>query len=538
MPLKSRSKLKQFTGAIIVSCILFGAGDLRAQVKTDAGLIEGLSADNAGVRAFKGIPFAAPPIGGLRWKAPQPVTPWTGVRKAVEFGPRPMQGAIYSDMIFRDTGPSEDCLYLNVWTPSKDGTDKLPVMVWIYGGGFQAGAASEPRQDGAVLARKGVVVVSMNYRLGLFGFFAHPGLAAESPDGATGNYGLMDQIAALQWVKRNIAAFGGDPHNVTIFGESAGSMSVCALMVSPMARGLFHRAIGQSGSAVHAAADKSRQSRTYAEERGVKFAAAASAKTIQELREKTASELLKLALSSDEFSFWATVDGAVLREDPNAVFVAGRQNDVPLMAGWNADEVRVYTTFGEKRPTAESFRAEMHQKYGDKADAFLKYYPATSDNEAVRSAGDFADDNFIAFATWKWIQLQGKTGSSAVYRYSFDRTVPIEPGRVINGSPATAADTGAPHASDIGYVFSAFDSAPAVPWQNADKVLSDEMMTYWTNFARTGNPNGPGVPAWPPYDAKANYPVMHLNVNPGVLPATHQDRYEFLDSLGLEKTAR
>ncbi|MEO6994965.1 MAG: carboxylesterase family protein, partial [Lacunisphaera sp.] len=479
---RPQSKLKQLTGVAALLWVSLGLTMAHAQIKTDAGLVQGLPADAAGVRAFEGIPFAAPPVGELRWKAPQPVAPWTGVRPAVEFGPRAMQAPIFSDMIFRDAGPSEDCLYLNVWTPSKTGADKLPVMVWIYGGGFQAGASSEPRQDGAILARKGVVVVSMNYRLGLFGFLAHPGLAAETAGGATGNYGLMDQIAALQWVQRNIAAFGGDPHNVTIFGESAGSMSVCSLMASPLTRGLFSRAIGQSGSAVHPASETSsqRQSRARAEERGVAFAAAANATSIKELRQKPAAELLKLALSKPEYQFYPVIDGAVLPIDANEIFSSARQNDVPLLAGWNADEVRVYSTFGDKRPSAESFRKSVRENYGDQAEAALKFYPAASDHEAVRSAGDFADDRFIGFSTWKWLELQGKTGKSPVYRYSFDRTVPIEPGRIINGAPATAADTGAPHASDIGYVFSAFDSAPTVPWTSEDRQLSEEMMTYWT----------------------------------------------------------
>jgi para-nitrobenzyl esterase len=504
-----------------------------AQVKIDSGLVEGVAADSAGVRAFKGIPFAAPPVGDLRWKAPQPVAPWTGVRQAVEFGPRPMQGAIYSDMIFRDQGPNEDCLYLNVWTPAKSADERLPVMVWIYGGGYQAGAASEPRQDGGVLARKGVVSVSMNYRLGLFGFLAHPGLTAEA--GASGNYGLMDQIAALQWVRKNIAAFGGDPNNVTIFGESAGSYSVSALMASPLARGLFHRAIGQSGALVHAAGQKglAQLSRARAEEHAVKFAAAAGAKSIQELRAKPAEELLKLALGDPAYSFGAIVDGAVLPEDPNAIFAAGRQNDVPLLAGWTADEVRVYNTFGNKRQTAEGFRTSVQQKHGDLAAALLKLYPATTDEAAGRSAGDLADDLFIGFSTWKWLQLQEEKGHSPVYRYSFDRPVPIPPGTLINGAPATAADVGAPHASDIGYVFGALEAAPKVPWQPEDRTLSDVMMTYWTNFARKGNPNGPGVPVWPRYGSGNGFLVMHLDTTVQPAPDSHRDRYEFLDTSGI-----
>ncbi|HEY4249182.1 MAG TPA: carboxylesterase/lipase family protein [Lacunisphaera sp.] len=537
MMLRNRSKLKQLTGMAALLWGALGFSLARAQVKTDAGLVEGLPADASGIRAFKGIPFAAPPIGDLRWKAPQPAAPWTGVRQAVEFGPRAMQGPIYSDMIFRDAGPSEDCLYLNVWTPSKTGADKLPVMVWIYGGGFQAGSSSEPRQDGAILAKKGVVIVSMNYRLGLFGFFAHPGLAAENSNGATGNYGLMDQIAALQWVKRNIAAFGGDPHNVTIFGESAGSEATFSLMASPMAHGLFQRAIGQSGSFAHSAAEKSsaKMSRSKAEARGVAFATAAGAASIEELRQKPAAQLLKLALSQQNDEWKPVIDGSVLPDDPNEIFSTGRQNDVPLLVGWTADEMRAYRTFGDKRPTAETFRETVRQKYGDDTAALLKLYPATSDKEAVRSAGDLADDRSTCFAIWKWLELQGETGHSPIYHYSFDHTVPVEPGRIINGAPATATDIGAVHASDIGYVFAAFDSAPMVPWKNEDRRVSDTMMTYWTNFARTGNPNGPGIPNWPEYNDKTNFAVMHLDTASKSSPASHRDRYKFLDAYGVRK---
>src|SRR3984893_7274296 len=237
-------------GIAAAAVLLFSVGSLGAQVqvRTEAGLVAGSKSADGKVVIFKGIPFAAPPVGELRWKEPQPVSPWKGVSKATEFGARCMQALIYEDMVFRDAGPSEDCLYLNVWTPGVSAKTKLPVMVWIYGGGFQAGATSEPRQDGEHLAHKGVVIVSMNYRLGIFGFFSHPGLTAESAHHSSGNYGLMDQAATLEWVRKNIAAFGGDPHNVTIFGESAGSFSVSALMASPLSKGFIHTAIGESGA--------------------------------------------------------------------------------------------------------------------------------------------------------------------------------------------------------------------------------------------------------------------------------------------------
>jgi len=535
MDLQSRSKNAGRTGKSLVpiaAILLFTTAG--AQIKLDSGLIEGVPADKAGVRVYKGIPFAAPPIGELRWKPPQPVAPWKGVRKVAEFGPRAMQGPIYSDMIFRDSGPNEDCLYLNVWTPAKSANEKLPVMVWIYGGGLKAGGSSEPRQDGEVLAGKGVVAVSMNYRLGVFGFLVHPGLLAESPQGVAGNYGLMDQIAALRWVQRNIAAFGGDPDNVTIFGESAGSQSASVLMASPLARGLFHRVIGQSGSLLHPATRRpKRLSRAQAAEIGREFAQAAGADSIDDLRRKPAGEILKLALDGSRFDFHVVVDGAVLPEDPNEIFASGRQNDVPLLAGWTADEVRAGNTFGNRRPTPDGFRASVRKKFGSHTDALLKLYPTATGAEAVRSAGDLADDIFMGFQTWKWLQLQEKTGHSPVYRYSFDPAVPVPAGLVINGAPATAADRGAPHASDISYVFGTLDSVPDVTWRKGDRILSGMMMTYWTNFARTGNPNGPGVPAWPRYDDKSKYPVMHLDVEPSSSIEVHRDRYELLDITGL-----
>ena len=266
------------------------------------GILEGLVSADGQVRAFKGIPYAAPPVGPLRWKAPQPVVPWSGVRKAADYAPRAMQGRIYSDMVFHDDGPSEDCLYLNLWMPAHPAVRKLPVMVWIHGGGFIAGSSSEPRQDGGNLSKKGVIVVSMNYRMGVFGFFAHPELTRESAHKASGNYGLMDQVAALQWVKKNIAAFGGDPHNVTIFGESAGSFSVCALMASPLARGLFHRAIGESGAFFGATLPL--LPRAQAEASGASFAESAlGAPTLEALRARPAQEVLNAALKQPQSAF-------------------------------------------------------------------------------------------------------------------------------------------------------------------------------------------------------------------------------------------
>ncbi len=503
------------------------AADL--QVRIDSGILEGMNGTRPGVRVFEGIPFAAPPVGNLRWSEPRPVAPWAGVRTATEFGPRAMQGRIFSDMIFRDKGPSEDCLYLNVWTPSTGAGDRLPVMVWIYGGGLRAGSSSEPRQDGGDLTRKGVVVVSMNYRLGIFGFFSHPELSRESGHGS-GNYGLMDQIAALEWVRRNIAAFGGDPGNVTIFGESAGSSSVCALVASPRARGLFQKAIGESGSILGVKGRSERvETLSAAEKDGLAFAEKIGAKSLAELRAVPADALLKAASDDRSFETRIVVDGYVLPANANTIYGDGSQAHVPLLAGWNADEQRVYSTFGTKRPTAMSFAEDVRRRFGNAAGEALRLYPAATDAQAVRSAGDLAGDESMC-GMWKWFELHLKTGGSPVFRYQFDRAVPVAPDTVVNGSPATGADVGAVHASEISYVFGTLAAKVGVVSQPEDWRLSDTIGTYWTNFAKTGNPNGEGMPVWPSYDKAGGYEVMHLDINVAPAPDSHRDRLEFWDS--------
>jgi para-nitrobenzyl esterase len=487
------------------------------QVKTQSGPVQGtLSADGT-VRAFKGIPYAAPPLGPLRWKAPQPVTAWSKVLDATAFAPRCMQGNIFPDMVFRDSGPSENCLYLNVWSPVPE-TRKhtvLPVMVWIYGGGYVAGGTSEPRQDGEALAKKGVVVVSMNYRLGIFGFFAHPGLAKETGRGGSGNYGLLDQVAALEWVKKNIKAFGGDPGNVTIFGESAGSFSVSGLIASPLAKGLFQKAIGESGAFFGSALAVKPVSE--AQLAGEKFASTLGASSIDELRAKSAEELLQASMKNP-MGFGVTVDGSFFPEDPNAIYAAGKQAHVPLLAGWNANEGSAQMIFGKDPPSAELFKTRLHERYKDSAERLLELYPSASDEQAIQSAGALASDSFIAYSTWKWLELQRTTGQSTVYRYEFDDAPPATPSR------------GAYHSAEIEFVFEALPSNN-LPWRPEDTKLSDLMSTYWTNFAKTGDPNGPGLPSWPPYSPQSGNQVMHLAFNSKASPEENRARYEFLESM-------
>jgi para-nitrobenzyl esterase len=520
--------LTRAAAAAAAVLLLAVATTTAAPVPTKAGLVEGTTSADGAVRVFRGIPFAAPPVGGLRWKPPQPVRAWEGVRKATEFGSYCVQGRLFDDMVFH-AQPSEDCLYLNVWTPAKSAAERRPVMVWIHGGGFNAGASDEPRHDGTTLARKGVVVVTINYRLGVFGFLAHPELTAESGRGAAGNYALMDQLAALQWVHDNVAAFGGDPGNVTIFGESAGSFAVSALVASPLARGLVHKAIGESGAFFGRNALPA-VSLAESEKKGAGFASAVGAASLAALRAIPADTLLQAALKVQPW-FSPTVDGYVLPKSPEAVYAAGEQLKVPLLAGWNADEVRAGVVLGPHRPTAKAFAEQIHKQFGPAAEEILKVYPASTDAEAVDSAADMGGDMFLVYATWKWIDQHAKTGGAPVYRYRFDRKIPIEPGTKVNGVAATAADIGARHAGEIEYVFGALDSLPKVPWEEADRTLSDQLTTYWSNFARTGDPNGPGLPAWPRYTGQGGPQVMHLDVKSEARPDVLRARYETLDKL-------
>jgi para-nitrobenzyl esterase len=512
-------------GVLALMAGMLGRGVAVAQVKTTEGVVQGSTLADGKIRVFKGIPFAAPPVGELRWQAPKPPAPWQGVKNASAFGLPCLQGQIFGDINFKEQ--SEDCLTLNIWTPAKDAGARLPVMVWIHGGGFQAGASGENRHDGEAFARKNVVLVTLNYRLGVFGFFAHPELTKESGRQASGNYGMLDQVAALKWVKDNIAAFGGNPGNVTIFGESAGSFAVSALMASPLARGLFHKAIGESGAYFNEGmGGLPLLPLPASEQQGVKFASVFGAESLAALRGKSGDEVLKAALKVQPW-FSPTRDGYFLTEDVSAVFAAGKQAQVPLLAGWNADEVRSGVVLGKQKPTAESFAADQKKRFGIHADAILKVYPASTDAEALESAAALASDSFIGYSTWRWIEAHQKTGKAPVYRYSFDRKIPVEPGATINGLPATARDIGARHAGEIEYVFGTLElSLPKVPWEASDRKLSDAITTYWSNFARAGDPNGNGLPKWPRFEQ--GHRVLHLDDTIKDAPESNRARYEAL----------
>ena len=506
----------------VLAVVLSGVGSLGAQVqvRTGTGVVAGTKSVDGKVVIFKGMPFAAPPVGELRWKEPRPVAPWKGVRKATEFGARCMQARIFEDMVFRDSGPSEDCLYLNVWTPKTKADAKLPVMVWIYGGGFQAGATSEPRQDGEHLAQKGVVIVSTNYRLGIFGFFSHPGLTAESAHHASGNYGLMDQAAALKWVHENIAAFGGDPGNVTIFGESAGSFAVSALMASPLSKGLMHAAIGESGAFF----GKTLRAKPLAESerRDAVFAESLGMKSLGQLRGLNAEKLLEAARSeNDNNRFGPNIDGYFMPARPTEIYAKGEQAHVPLMAGWNRDEGSYQHFFGTEQVSKKNYAAKIRQLFGEAASEALKLFPGGSDEEVKSSAALLDTADFIALGTWKWLEMHLQTGEAAVYRYEFDQVPPASEGH--------AAEAGlAYHSAEIEYVFGTLDWKK-IAWRPEDYKFSEQMGAYWTNFAKTGNPNGAGLGAWPIYIRKSGYQVMHLGAAPRAIADKHREQFVFLN---------
>jgi para-nitrobenzyl esterase len=501
---------------LVASC---GAASSQ-QVSIESGVVEGKQV--GAVRIFLGIPYAAPPVGDFRWKPPVPPAKWVGIRKATEFGAHCMQGPIYEDMIFHDSGGSEDCLSLNVWTPAKTSEAKLPVMVWIYGGGFVAGTTSEARQDGEHLAQQGVVVVSMNYRLGVFGFLAHPELAKESGHNSAGNYGLLDQLAALRWVHQNIAAFGGDPANVTIFGESAGSFSVSALMASPLAKGLFQKAIGESGAAFSSSGLPFDPLGVREEKDSKLVGSTFGVQTLAELRALPAQKLLDAfgTPGPTAFAFGPDVDGYFLPESVPAIFAARKQNDVPLLAGWNHDEGSFEIVFSPQKPTVDSMKATAQKEFGAKAAEFLRLYAVDTDAQARRSMLDFAGDRFIAWATWRWIDAQSTTGKQPVYRYRFDLAPPAD--------PEGPQELGAFHSAEIEYVFGQLDSKARVKWRPQDRKLSAQMQRYWANFARSGDPNGEGLAKWPPYASSSGWRVMYLDEKSEARKDDQRDRDLFL----------
>jgi para-nitrobenzyl esterase len=528
--------------ATLVVCSGFGSASGQLRVKTENGALEGRIDKNSAVRMFKGIPYAAPPVGDLRWRAPQPVEKRQTVRKADQFGARCMQGAIFPDMNFRSNGMSEDCLYLNVWTPAKSAKDRLPVLVYFYGGGFVAGDGSEPRYDGASMARKGIVALTVNYRLGVFGFLAHPELSKEAPYHSSGNYGLLDQAAALQWVKRNIAAFGGDPKRVTIAGESAGSVSVSAQMASPLSRDLISGAIGESGSIV---ATLSAIPLADAEQNGVRFAANVGATNLAALRALSAEALLAATTKPDQAIRNATIDGYFFPKPPLETYLDGEQAHVPLLVGSNSEELPYQVILGREQPTVENYRKALTRLYNDKAEEVFKLYPAATEEEVKDAAQDLASDRFIAFSTWKWIDVATKTGNKSTYYYLYSRPRPAMRPEIEKATATVAGGTnrdsssnqasparGAAHSAEIEYAMGNLDSNTVYAWTPDDYKVSRVMQDYFANFIKTGNPNGPGLPPWPEFKTGQR---LTIDTQTRSEPEQVRQRYSFLEQFFIKK---
>ncbi len=494
--------------------------DLRPEVHLASGVLRGSDRDANGVLAFKGVPYAAPPVGSLRWRSPEAALPWKGVRDATQYGSRCWSALVGTPM--PGTPFSEDCLTVNIWTGARRPAEKRPVMVWVHGGGFEFGSSMEPNTDGARFAEKGVVLVSLNYRLGVFGFLAHPELDREGP---SGDYGLQDQLAALRWVRANIANFGGDPDNVTLFGESAGSHAIGILMASPLSKGLFQKAIGSSG-AFWDGEHGSLATFEEAHSRGIRFVKDMGANTIAELRATTAERLNSAApwsFRSDPIvsAFSPNVDHYIVPELPAARFLSGKQMRIPLLAGWNEHESIPFGMWALPHGSPKAFRDAAEQVFGSARIAeFLTLYPAGTDVQAKQSAEALAGDMVIAEQTWEWLDLQRRTAKMPVYGYKFTYTSAYLP---------VAA-----HATDVSFVFGTLPPAGSGPNTDpkrepgeTDRAMASTMMAYMIHFARTGDPNGPGLPRWPTFDGNT---VLELGRT--IAPATPVQiaRFRFLAS--------
>ncbi|MBS1524752.1 MAG: carboxylesterase family protein [Bacteroidetes bacterium] len=530
-----------FVAIMLFSAVLAVAQSPR--VKTLNGIVEG-TIDSTGIHSFKGIPFAQPPVGDLRWRDPQPAKNWSGVLKADHFGPNAMQKNVFGDMQFRSSGMSEDCLYLNVWTPAKSPKAKLPVLVYYYGGGYVAGDGSESRYDGESLATKGIVTVTVNYRLGIFGLFAHPELTKESPHNASGNYGMLDQTAALKWVRDNIAAFGGDPNHITIDGESAGSISVCDLMASPLSRNMIAGAIGESGGILPMS------TLSQAEKRGADFQKKAGASSLADLRAMPADKLLDLASKQGNWSMAIIVDGYFLPKSAGEIFAAGEQAHVPLLVGWNSAEIPYQALMQGTPPTPENYAKKIKQLYPNDSAKVMQLYPGGTEEEVIKSATKLASDRFIVYSTWKWAEEQAKAGSP-VYNYMFSHPRPPMVASMGNAKPGLAGGVirgganeapnkmpapyvGASHASEIEYALGNLWGNKVYAWSADDYKVSATMEDYFANFIKTGNPNGKGLPQWPVNNHSITQRI-NIDVTTKSEPSDDRPRYLFLDEANAKK---
>ena len=488
---------------------------LETIVEVTGGTIEGVEQD--GIFMYKGVPFAAPPVGDLRWKAPAPVIPWTGVKKADAFCAACMQAT----NAMGNTAPvSEDCLYLNVWTPAKKVNEKLPVIYWVHGGGYSGGSTSTPMYDGTGFAKKGVIMVSVAYRLGPFGFLAHPELSRESGNGS-GSYGILDMIEGLKWVKENIARFGGDPSNVTIFGHSAGGAAISLLAATPLTDGLFHRAICMSGGSFTPLMASNQTgiglgmpTLKLAEQNGEEFLKQLGVEDITAARALSAEDIQnKLTGGMGGMRFRPVADGYVISNDLYSLFEAGRFNDTPVLLGHTSDEMG---SFGPTQNiTPEQIEKQIRAQYSSQADAILAVYPHSTDAEATKSSKDIRNDSSFSWNTWTWSRLQTRNGKGKAFQYYFD----YHP-----NSP----DGGSGHGSDVPYAFQTLGGPMGAP-KEEDLKLSDVINSYWINFARSGDPNGTGLPEWPAF-MENDQKVMVFDTAPSARPVPNLERLKALDA--------
>ena len=499
--------------------------EMTLQVKTQAGVVEGIAED--GIKKFLGVQFAAAPVGDLRWKAPQPVPAWEGVREAKAFGNDPMQPNIFGDMSFRGASRSEDCLYLNIWTPANYVDEGLPVLIYFNGGGLMAGSGSEPRYDGTAIAQLGVIGVTANYREGVFGFFAHPELTAEASYKGSGNYGFLDQVAAIQWVKDNIAAFGGDPNRINIVGESAGSFSTSLLMCSPLSKGNLAGVMGSSGAEVLpygavTQADADASGKQLLESKGVMSVAEARALSADSLQ----------ALFPPRGMANVVLDGYFMKESADDVFKKGEQAQVPLLVGWNSQEGTPMSVLRNQAPTLENYKKAMSATFGDMTDEIFKAYGLETDADVLSQKSlNLASDLFTGFPTWKWADYHAKTSKQPVYRYKYMHPRPQVSAKMGNMVGALAGGVremteeekkaeaerpklpaGAVHSADIEYAMGNLATNEYYDWQEEDYAISKLFLSYYANFCKFCNPNGEGLPTWTPINGQDVAPVMYIDV--------------------------
>lgn len=530
-----------FFALILISHLSVAQGNnaFPVQTKIKNGWIEGNYDTKTGIQTYFGVPFAKPPVGDLRWKAPQPMDNWTGIKSTKKFSARPMQTIVFGDMNSWSDGVDEDCLYLNIWTPATRTAQNLPVLVYFYGGGFVAGDASEPRYNGESMAKKGVVTVTVNYRLNIFGFLAHPELSAEAPYKASGNYGLLDQAMALKWVKENIAAFGGNPDQITIAGESAGSISVSYQMASPLSKHLIAGAIGESGAGIPPTLFP--VSLAEAEKEGKAFLESYGIKSIADLRKLPTRDIYEMYNDSKRFGFPMVIDGYFLEKPVAEVFMKGEQAQVPLLVGWNSAEIPGMAFMQGLPYTKENFIAKVKETYPEQYQEVLKLFPHQTTEEVELSATDLASDRFISYSTWKWFDLHRKNSPKPVYRYLYSKVRPplvdkslssgLAGGTIRNDNPTPAPkQVGAPHAAEIEYAMGNLHLVKEYEWTADDYKTSETMFNYFTNFVKTGNPNGGGLPEWPKVGAKENDPpVMILDTESKAVKANTDARFLFHD---------